>query len=333
VQRKVSRPLRLRLKATLIVFRRTSIPAARRRKREERRGLTMANKFFIQSLLGDLVVDISEKGLKKGEIPPATTALDAFTTKKTDNDNQLWTFVPGPNPGYFFIQNPASNLVIDISEKGLKAGQTPPANTDLDAFTMKASDNPNNANQLWELLAGPADKPDYFFLRSLMGDLVVDIRETGLKKGEIPPAATALDAFTNKGGDNQLWTLKSAPGNSFKPKLTGFTPVIELTTAAKSYVTVAGTGFRPGATLVFQSALKTGFGLAEPPPLHGMSDLDGNVLMPATMIAWGLAEAGDGGIVNQLGTFTVAVSYNSGPVVASASAQWNGIVFSDFPNG
>jgi hypothetical protein len=45
--------------------------------------------FFIQSKLGDLVIDIQGASKKPG------TLLDAFTlkTKGPDWDNQLWTFV------------------------------------------------------------------------------------------------------------------------------------------------------------------------------------------------------------------------------------------------
>ena len=49
----------------------------------------MSSYFFIQSKLGDLVIDIQGASTKPGAL------LDAFTlkTKGPDWDNQLWTFV------------------------------------------------------------------------------------------------------------------------------------------------------------------------------------------------------------------------------------------------
>jgi hypothetical protein len=270
----------------------------------------MANKYYIKSALDGSAPDGLVFDIKTPVKPGAQ--LQAFT--KRPESNQQWTFEPASSSGYFHIIGDDS-LVVDI-QPPVKSG------SQLKALSQ------DKANQQWTVVDGPADKPNYFFIQSAVDNLVIAILD-----GAIPSSGhgTPLDAHDKLSGhDSQLWTLESAPGNSFNSKITSFTPDIDLHTPVKSTVTVAGTGFHPGAALVFQSGLITEAGLTEPEPIHGVSDFAGNFLMPATMIAWGLAIADGIDIVNQLGTFAVAVSYNSGPVVASASAQWNGIVFSDF---
>jgi hypothetical protein len=50
-------------------------------------------------------------------------ALDAYTVKESDNQNQLWDLLPDPfNSGGFFIQNPQTGFVIDIRDGSVKAG-------------------------------------------------------------------------------------------------------------------------------------------------------------------------------------------------------------------
>jgi hypothetical protein len=287
----------------------------------------MSNKYFIQNPKSNLVIDIEEKRLKNGEIPPAGTGLDVFTNQ--GKDNQLWTFVQGPeaNPGFFLIRNPQSNLVIDIEEKDLKKGETPPAGTELDVFT-----NQGKGNQLWQIVAGPSDKPNFFFIQSLLGDLVIDIEEKHLKNGEIPPAGTGLDVFTNQGKDNQLWTLKSAPGNSFDPKITSFLTDITLNSPSSGeVVSVSGTGYFPGATLsivpTFQLVDSDGSVLTtQGQPILATADFSGDFFASAPLISWVLS--------GEPGTFFVTVTCNQiSPSQTFAHATWNGSQFSDFSNG
>jgi len=191
----------------------------------------MSNKFFIQSQLGDYVIDI-EGG---STTPKVGTNLDAFTKKSSNNTNQQWEFTPASgNPGYFFIKSVLGNYVIDI-EGG---GTAPKAGTLLDVFTQKSS---NNGNQLWTSVAGPAAHPGFFFIKSALGNYVIDIAGGGTA----PKAGTALDAFTQKSSNNgnQLWQLVSVPGNSFSPKIAN----ISNNPINPPFVSISGSGFFPGS--------------------------------------------------------------------------------------
>lgn len=154
--------------------------------------------FFIQSKLGDLVMDI--QGAKNAP----GTLLDAFTKKTTApaNANQLWEFVSGPVDGYHFIKNPATSLVVDI--EGAKTAR----GTGLDAYTKKTS-FPANCNQLWAFYPAPAS--GYYFIVSLLDGSVIDV------EGAKTAPGTLLDAFTKNGNDNQLWTFVDTNGKSVTP--------------------------------------------------------------------------------------------------------------------
>jgi hypothetical protein len=158
--------------------------------------------FFIQSKLGNLVVDI------QGSKNTPGTPLDAFTKKTSApaNANQLWEFAPGPVAGYYFIQNTATGLVIDIEGSKTASG------TLLDAFTKKGS-FPGNANQLWAFY--PAATSGYYLIGCLLDGAVIDVQG-----GKTTPG-TPLDAFTEKqgspGDDNQLWTFVDTNGKSVTP--------------------------------------------------------------------------------------------------------------------
>ena len=103
----------------------------------------LPNFYFLQSKLGDLVIDIQGAKTKPG------TLLDAYTqkTKYPDATNQLWMFVPVYSgdqfTGYYFIQSAdGPGLVIDVQGAKTKPG------TLLDAFTPKTK-GPDWNNQLW----------------------------------------------------------------------------------------------------------------------------------------------------------------------------------------
>jgi hypothetical protein len=184
---------------------------------------------FIQSALDDDVVDV------QGAKAAAGTPLDAFPTKIDWNvngptpptaqqlahaANQLWTFVPGPLSGSFFIQSQlGSNLVMDI--KGAKAAPGTP----IQLYTKKSTSNPDEINeaknQLWYWTEVDAPhksgtlpgNPAYMIQSLLDPDLVVDITGASTKDGAL------LQVFTKKptgtqdefnSAANQLWTQQPA---------------------------------------------------------------------------------------------------------------------------
>jgi hypothetical protein len=163
---------------------------------------------FIQSKLGDLVIDVQGASTKPG------TLLDAFTkkTKSPDWNNQLWTFVwSGSLPNFYFIQSKLGDLVIDVQDASTKPG------TLLDAFTQKTK-YPDTTNQLWMFVPTYSGGvfTGYYFIQSADGPgLVIDVQGASTKPG------TLLDAFTQKtkGPDwnNQLWTFVDEHGNSVTP--------------------------------------------------------------------------------------------------------------------
>jgi hypothetical protein len=134
----------------------------------------MSSPFFIQSKLGNLVIDIQGASTKPG------TALDAFTKKSTSPDwnNQLWQFVASSVAGSYLLQNPASNLVIDVQGASTKPG------TPLDAFTLKKLGplplQSNAPNQLWAFL--PSSEAGYYFIQSNLGNLVIDVEGASLAR-------------------------------------------------------------------------------------------------------------------------------------------------------
>ncbi len=180
---------------------------------------------FIQSQLDGDVVDV------QGAKAASETPLDAFPAKITwDLDgytpptqeqlanaaNQLWTFVPGPLEGSFFIQSQLdSSLVMDI--KGAKAAPGTP----IQVYTKKPTSNPDEINeaknQLWywyEVDAPhksgtlPGD-PSYMIQSALDTNLVVDITGASTKAGALLQVYTkkptgTIDEINDAA--NQLWT-------------------------------------------------------------------------------------------------------------------------------
>jgi len=62
-------------------------------------------------------IDIKEASQNAG------AALDAWTEKKSKNENQLWCFLPDPfGSGSYFIQNPQTGYVIEIANGSTAAG-------------------------------------------------------------------------------------------------------------------------------------------------------------------------------------------------------------------
>ncbi len=110
------------------------------------------------------------------------------------------------------------DLYVDIGEQedrphsGILSKPAP-----LDAYEKKPN-SPENANQLWSLERGPPTYPDSCFIQSVLGN-GKEIYVIDMKRGE-SKAPTRLDAYrrkllapypktiTEKGYENQLWTLK-----------------------------------------------------------------------------------------------------------------------------
>ncbi|MBV9742371.1 MAG: RICIN domain-containing protein [Acidobacteriia bacterium] len=163
----------------------------------------MSSPFFIQSKLGDLVIDIQGASTKPG------TLLDAFTkkTKSPDWDNQLWTFETSEWPNFYFIQSILDDLVIDVQGASTKPGAL------LDVFTQKTK-TLDMVNQIWMFV--PSTVAGYYFIQSADStNLVIDVQGASTHPG------TLLDAFTQKtkgpDWDNQLWTFIDEHGNSVTP--------------------------------------------------------------------------------------------------------------------
>ncbi|HEY6304339.1 MAG TPA: RICIN domain-containing protein [Terriglobales bacterium] len=168
----------------------------------------MSSPFFVQSKLGNLVIDI------QGPAPSPGALLDAFTKKTSGPNwsNQLWQFVTSSFEGSYLLQNPATNLVIDIQGANTKPG------TPLDAYTVKKDGPPpldtNAPNQLWSFV--PSSVTGYYFIQCYLDNtpLVIDVEGNSTKPG------TNLDAYTQKTSpdcSNQFWTFVDEKGNSVTP--------------------------------------------------------------------------------------------------------------------
>lgn len=186
----------------------------------------MPNPFYIWNPATKFVIDIAEGG--SGAKPTAGRMLDAYTKKTSapQNANQLWTYVPVTAAGFenaFLLQNPWTELFIEINQKNVAMTGPMPPGTPLDANNElpptgpggRDIGGPTNANQLWGFVPDPNGSGNYF-IQNVWYGLVIDIREGGLKLDQLPPG-TPLDAFTMKNNSpenmNQLWTLVDPSGN------------------------------------------------------------------------------------------------------------------------
>jgi len=290
-----------------------------------------------------MVVDIAEGG----STAPTTGAF-LHAVPPNGGKNQLWTaVVAGPlYPGFFLLQSlqPSSSgetLVIDIhgvTKAVDKAGITD--GTLLDAYRQ---DPGWYENQLWAVGLSPTARPnvsvpsvpqrDGIVIQSYLTDgngtpYVIDIQGWPVKKltGRVP-----LDAFRQKqtSNENQLWNIAQQQELRLAPKITNFlVSDINLSSSfLDSVVTVTGTGFYPGTTLVLSVGFNNGI-FTQPEPILGVADFAGNCAVHAFLSTWGLSR--------DSGTFSVGLAYNSvgtQDIIASASAKWDGLgSFSDFTN-
>jgi hypothetical protein len=181
--------------------------------------------FLIKNPTTKFVIDIAQNPAQSGRV-------DAFTLNNppSGSSNQLWTFVPFNKlsyVNYYFLQNPQTDLVIEIEGPGvssdgtLKGPLTHPAK--LLAKPIKGPGStgaigegePANWNQLWGLLPVPAESGQYWIVNPTSG-FAIDIAE-----GEHPLSAVTagalLDAYPQKKStpqnSNQLWTFMDQSGN------------------------------------------------------------------------------------------------------------------------
>jgi hypothetical protein len=99
--------------------------------------------FIIQNPATKHCIDIQENSIDAG------ASLDAYLSKHSHNQNQLWDFLPDPfGSGNFFIQNPQTGHVIEI-----KAPNAPLSNAPFPLSNASLVVNPrrlfDNGLQLW----------------------------------------------------------------------------------------------------------------------------------------------------------------------------------------
>jgi hypothetical protein len=206
----------------------------------------MPSPFFIQSkrstigkLSGDLVIDISGADTTPG------TALDVFTKKKKspDWDNQLWTHQPASTyPGWYYLQAQLPKpLVIDIKAASTKPGAS------LDIWTLKTA---SADNQLWRFVP-ESSGTGYYFILSLLGNLVIDVEDGGKKTGlEVDKLKT--------GADYQLWKLVREDGKEETPPVAS--PKLSVTPGRGDF-SFEGVLFVPGSKVKVTSAFSSLGGL------------------------------------------------------------------------
>ena len=148
--------------------------------------------FFIKSALGG-VIDIAGASTTDG------AGLDAFTQKSTDNENQLWAFVPDPaGSGYYYIVSKLNGNVIDIEEASTRSSAL------LDAYPRKVAVDgySGSKNQLWYFVADPAAPQTSRIVSELNGN-VIDVQGASTAPGAL------LDSYPVKitAAQNQQWTV------------------------------------------------------------------------------------------------------------------------------
>jgi Ricin-type beta-trefoil lectin domain-like len=181
----------------------------------------MPTRFFIQSVIGDQWVSYQSELVIGIDTTNDKNYLKAYDIDPKA-DNQLWTFVPATMiENAFYLQNPATGLVIDIQEEKYEPG------TPLVAYTMK-----NNAdetyywnNQLWYFdPAHSEDRADWYFIVNGESGLAIDIARADTRT-DFAKTGTTVDVWTQKkiepnsnDANNQLWSFVSTDGAFLTPK-------------------------------------------------------------------------------------------------------------------
>jgi hypothetical protein len=281
------------------------------------------------------------------------------------NNNNLWLNSPNQHstqiwegvadsarPGFFFIQSSqppdqAGNSIF-IGIKGITEATANDADGSL--LNVNVMETGWHQNQLWTVALDPEgqpNEPSFILIQSFLTDssgtpLVFDIEgwAPGTTLTAKDPNTTSLDAFHQKTNStrNQRWVIQGLQVDS--PRITAFIPNINIIApkglpSEESTVTVTGTGFPPGTTLLITPQFyNEATGLFQPNSFLAVSDLAGNISVSASLPTWGLGVAYPDGVSWQDGVFRVGVAYNgpgNPPTVAGASATWSGTPgFSDF---
>jgi hypothetical protein len=272
----------------------------------------MSKTFVIQSLVpGGYSINIG------GAKPVVGEYLDVYTNKPAGkNQVQQWTFVASSDhPNYFYIENPPSGWVIDIA--GWQSGTVTPG-TLLDAYTQKPP--VDSSNQLWKAVPGPL--PNYFFIQSLLNDLVIDIAEhgngaAGVKDGANLNANHRKDPYENTSA-NQLWTVVSADG--FNLVISAF-PSESLQTVIIDY-----TGFFPACQLSgnWQYQYRNASYLTTSGSYSGNANLGGEYVLSLPI---------DLTVSDSQGYLTILVENNVTGVNTTLAWAWDGSTFAPVSPG
>jgi hypothetical protein len=170
----------------------------------------------------------------------AGTPLDGYTRNSPPSANQLWTFDPAPESGYFYIRsNLDSNMVVDV-----RGGLSKPG-TLLEIWPQNT---PSTPNQLWRfvpLYSGAT--PLWGYIHSLLSpNLVVDL--TGGNRATKGTPLIIYPQDTPVSG-NQLWLPLPAPGNNYNPYIESIVPIPPLSEIREGF-SLTGAGFQAATSLL-----------------------------------------------------------------------------------
>lgn len=181
----------------------------------------MSSHFLIQSIIGNESVAYESELVIGIDTTTDKNYLKAYNPNYTD-DNQLWTFVPATMiENAFYLQNPATGLVIDIQDEKYEPG------TRLVAYKMKNSPNETYYwnNQLWYFERNEKGWYEgWYFIVNGESGLVIDIAHADTRT-DFAKSGTTVDVWTQKktepesnNPNNQLWTFVSKEGTFLTPK-------------------------------------------------------------------------------------------------------------------
>jgi len=170
--------------------------------------------------------------VKGGTAQADGTPLQIYPRNNPVTNNQLWEFVPSKeNAGYFLIQSLLGNVAIHVKDG------TAQARTALQVY----EEDLNHKSQLWTVVPAPAEVQPFFYIQSLLGDFVIDV-----KGGQQLADGTPLQIYpkNNPLTHNQLWTLNTIKGNIFIPHI-----AISKSKTTNTGFNMAATGYFPADPL------------------------------------------------------------------------------------
>jgi hypothetical protein len=180
----------------------------------------MSSPFFIQSVIGNKETSYDATMVIGIDSTTDQNYLKAYN-RNYEDDNQLWTFVPVPQiENGFYLQNPATGLVIDIHEKKYEPG------TPLDGYPMK-----NNVdetyywnNQLWYFVPNPKYEAPWYFIVNGESGLVIDVYQADTAT-DFAESGTTVDVWNQKttgpDWDNQVWSFATKDSTFVIPQWSG----------------------------------------------------------------------------------------------------------------